>query len=328
MKQKKTYLLVFLLFLLLACGMPTTKRIQQIQTSDTSIVTSDFIPSPTRTSQPISTPTLIPTKTLEPYFATQQVLHNKLDKYCERGNSNRIAFSPNGQWAGLECDYGSVKIVRMDETKEWRLPYESMFGPYSSAALFIEIPHWSRDGAYVYVGANPHTDGYWEPFHSVSVLYRFNLETGQINNILSTGKDDNVYYSFTFSSDDTILAYIVTDQSPVILNLRDMQSGDEQSFEFDHKYNTGGSFVWSPDSQKLVFSITQFDLNTYEYAATSIVLWDKEQSDTTVLIKDHKEILVPIEWIDETKIVLQVLYKDDTKFEFNLISGELKPISP
>ena len=326
--KSKVVLVISSLLMLSACGISSNKPTQQIQTSDTPIAIPNFTSTPTHTSQPPSTPTLISTKTLEPYFATQQVLHNKLDKYCEHGNSNRIAFSPNSQWAGLECNYGSIKIVRMDEAKEWELPYESMFGPYSSAALFIEIPHWSRDGAYVYVGANPHTDGYWEPFHSVSVLHRFNLETGQITDILFAGKDDNVYYSFAFSPDDTILAYIVTDQSPVILNLRDTQSGDKQSFEFDSKYNTGGGLVWSPDSQKLVFSITQFDTSAYEYIATSIILWNKEKPDTTALIKDYERILVPIEWLDETRIILQVLYEDDTKFEFDMIKGKLKQISP
>lgn len=326
--KSKVVLVTSSLLMLSACGMSSDKPMQQIQASDTPIATPDFTSTPTHTSQPPSTQTLIPTRALEPYFATQQALHNKLDKYCERGNSNRIAFSPNGQWAGLECNYGSIKIVRMDETKEWELPYESMFGPYSSAALFIEIPHWSRDGAYIYVGANPHTDGYWEPFHSVSVLYRFNLETAQITDILFAGKDDNIYYSFAFSPDDTILAYIETDQSPVILNLYDLQTGAEQSFEFDFKYNTGGAFVWSPDSQKLAFSITQFDTNIYKYVATSIILWDKEKPDTATLIKDYEEVLVPIEWINETRIMLQVLYEHETKFEFDLVGGELKQIGP
>ena len=326
--KSKVVLVISSLLMLSACGVSSNKPTQQIQTSDTPIAIPNFTSTPTHTSQPPSTPTLVPTKTLEPYFATQQALHNNLDKYCERGNSNRIAFSPNGQWAGLECNYGSIKIVRMDVTKEWELPYESMFGPYSSPDLFIEIPHWSRDGAYVYVGANPHTDGYWEPFHSVSVLHRFNLETGQITDILFAGKDDNVYYSFAFSPDDTILAYIVTDQSPVILNLRDLQAGTELSFEFDPKFNTGGAFIWSPGSQKLVFSITQFDLNTYEYVATSIVLWDRDKANITMLIKDGQEILVPIDWINESKITLQVLYEEDTKFEYDLTKGELRQVSP
>ena len=326
--KKKVSLFFLLFFLLSACGISSDKLTQQIQITDLPMTTPNFTPTLPHTSQSTPAPTLTPTKTLEPYFATQQALHNKLDKYCESGNSNRIAFSPNGQWAGLECNDGSIKIINVNETKEWELPYESMFGPYSSADLFTEIPHWSRDGAYVFIGANPHTDGYWEPFHTVSVLYRFNLETGQIDEVLPAGEDNNIYYSFVFSPDDTILAYIMTDQSPVIINLRDLQTDVKQSFEFDPKYNTGGSFVWSPDSQKLVFSITQFDTGTYEYIATSIVLWDMGKPDTSTLIKDHEEVIVPVEWIDETKIVLQVLYEDDKKFEFDLISGELKQISP
>jgi hypothetical protein len=107
-----------------------------------------------------------------------------------------------------------------------------------------------------------------------------------------------------------------------------MQTGTEQSYEFDPKYNTGGSFVWSPDSQKLVFSIVQYDTDAHEYLSTSIVLWDKDKPQTTILIKDHEEVLVPTEWIGDTRIMLQVLYEDNMKFELDLTNNELRQISP
>lgn len=125
----------------------------------------------------------------------------------------------------------------------------------------------------------------------------------------------------------------MTDKSPVILIIRDMQTGDEQSFEFDPKYNTGGGFVWSPDGQKLIFSVTQFDTNTYEYIATSIILWDKDKSELTELIKDQQSRLQAIEWVDETKIILksESLDPEGSKtqnYEFDLIANKLSEISP
>ncbi len=236
-------------------------------------------------------------------------------------NQGVVSFSTNGQWAVLDCNVDAVTIIHIDETKEWNLSSETLMGPYTEH--FIDVSYWSNDGIYAYISANPHTDGYWEPFHEATTLFRLNLETGQVSEVLKGN-----YYSFSFSPNDRRLAYIVTDKSPVTLNIRDMQTGVEQSFEFEPKYNTGGGFVWSPDSQKLVFTITQFDTSIYEYIATSIVLWDKEKPDTTVLVKGHHETLVPNEWIDETKIILQVLNQEDRKFEFDLTSGELKQINP
>ena len=258
--------------------------------------------------------------------ATQQVLHDKLDKYCRSGQAGGFRFSPNGQWVIAFCKSDNIVIIHIDETKKWDLSSSTLINPYTE--YFIGVNHWSNDGAYAYVTLNPHTDGYWETFHQGVVLYRLNLDTGEISEVLPLGKSDWIFYSFAFSPNDRRLAYIKTDQSPVILNMRDMQTGTEQSYEFDPKYNTGGSYVWSSDSQKLVFSIAQYDTNVHEYMGTSIILWDKDQPDTTTLIEDHKEVLVPTEWINATKLILQVFYEDDKKFEFDLISNELRQISP
>jgi hypothetical protein len=275
-------------------------------------------------TEPIPTPTLSQEQIAA--TATQQTLQERLGKYCRLGSALRAKLSPNGQWFEVNCEPDVIKIIYIDESKIWDISSNRLIGLYSDH--FVHVFHWSNDGTYVYVFINPHTDGYWESFHQGIVLYRLTLETGQISEVLPLGKSDWIFYSFAFSPNDRRLAYIMTDQSPVILNLRDMQSGDEQSFEFGPKYNTGGRFVWSPNSQKLVFSIRQFDTSIYEHIATSIVLWEKEKSDTTIMIKDHEENLVPIEWVNDTKIMLQVQYEDETKFEFDLISGELKQISP
>lgn len=287
---------------------------------------SDLIPSPTF----YPAPTLTPKPTLSPnqltMIATQQTLQERLGKYCWLGSALRARLSPNSQWVEVNCEPDVIKIVRIDESKVWDVSSNQLIGLYSDH--FVYVSHWSNDGTYVYVFANPHTDGYWESFHQGIVLYRLTLETGQISEVLPLGKSDWIFYSFAFSPNDRRLAYIMTDQSPVILNLRDMQTGDEQSFEFDSKYNTGGAFIWSPDSQKLVFSISQFGPSIYEHIATSIILWDKEKPDTSTLVKDHKEILVPIEWVNDTKIILQIQYESDTRFEFDLTSGELKQIGP
>ena len=271
-----------------------------------------------------------PTATVPPeqaaMTATQQALKDRLGANCYYHSAQGIRLSPNSQWAEAICDPYSIIIIRMDGTKEWGLSSDSLIAPYTEH--FVYLSHWSIDGAYAYVVANPHTDGYWEFFHQGFVLYRLTLETGQVSEVLPLVKSNWRFYSFAFSPNDRRLAYIVTDKSPVILNIRDMQTGDEQSFEFDPKYNTGGGFLWSPDSQKLIFSITQHDSSVYKDIATSIVLWDKDKPDITMLIKDHEEILVPVEWIDETRLILQVLNKEEIRFEFDMISGELKQVSP
>ena len=260
------------------------------------------------------TPTLSPNQII--MTATHQALKDRLGANCTYGSAQQIEVSPRGRWAEAVCAPDSIIVIRMDGTKEWSLSSDSLIGPYTDH--FVNVAHWSNDGKYVYVSVNPHTDGYWEPFHQGFALYRLNLESGQIGETLPLDENDWKYYSLSFSPNDSWLAYIMTDQSPVILNIRDVQTGIDQSIEFDPKYNSGGGFVWSPDGQKLVFSITQYDPNIPGLVATSVIMWDSETSNITTLIKDNEEVLVPVEWVDETKIVLQALYENDTKIEVDV----------
>jgi len=334
--KEKVVLFILLFTLLSACGASiATETVAVVQDTQTLNPVDTLMPSGTGSSQAtssasqstIKTPTVMSFLEQTALTATQQALHDKLDKYCiYSGRARGFRFSPNDQWVAVFCRFDTIEIVRIDEARDWEVSSDTLINPYNE--YFGDVDHWSNDGVYSYVTFDPHTDGYWEPFHQGIVLYRLNLETGQISEVLPLGKNDWIFYSFAFSPNDRRLAYIVTDKSPVILNTRDMQSGDEDSFEFDSKYNTGGAFVWSPDSQKLIFSVSQFDTSNYDYVATSIVLWEREKLTTTFIIKDYVEVLVPVEWIDQTRVKLQVLFEQDNNYELNLISNELKEITP
>jgi len=272
------------------------------------------------------TPTLSPEQVV--MTATQQALKDTLGANCKYGSAQGIRLSPNGQWAEAVCGPYSIIIIRTDGTKEWSLSSNTLIAPYTEH--FVYVSHWSNDGAYAYVRVNPHTDGYWEPFHQGIVLYRLDLETGQTSEVLPLGKSDWIFYSFSFSPNDRRLAYIVTDQSPVILHIRDMQTGVEQSFEFEPKYNTGGSYIWSPDDRKMVFSLGQY-LGNDEFV-TSIVLWDNDNLSTTELIKEHESLMKPIEWTEESKITLSAIVVKNGQnevvyYEYNLNDGRLTEIN-
>ena len=258
--------------------------------------------------------------------ATHQTLQERLGKYCRNGSASSAKLSPDRQWVEVDCELDVIKIINLDESKVWDVSSSQLIYPYSDH--FVHVVHWSNDDIYVYVTLNPHTDGYWEPFHQGIVLYRLTLQTGQFSEVLPLAKSDWVYYAFSFSPNDRRLAYIVTDKSPTILNVRDMQTGVEQSYQFGSTYNSGGGFLWSPDSQELIFSITNYETSIQEYVATSIVLWNREKSNVVTLVKDGPEVLVPVDWINETKVLLQVLNEDDRKFELDVESNELNQIGP
>jgi len=253
-----------------------------------------------------------------------------MDEYCiYQSQARGFRFSPNGEWVVVYCSLDTIEIVSADETKNWKVSADTLINP--GGDYFIGVNHWSNDDAYAYISFDPHTDGYWEPFHQGIVLYRLNLETGQISEVLPLVRSNWRFYSFAFSPNDRRLAYIVTDQSPVVLNIRDMQTGGEQSFEFDPKYNTGGGFVWSLDSQKLVFSVG-LHLGNDEFV-TSIFLWDKGASKVTELIRDHPSEMRSIKWVNETRITLEAVFVEQGQvktqnYELDLTNNQLIEINP
>lgn len=310
--KKKVGILVCLVILLSACGVPAATTVPATQMPLTST------PSPILTFTPSQEPTVSPQSLAT---ATQQALHEKFESYCASGRAMAFQFSPDGEWVEVVCSYDTLAIVHVDEGTKWDISSDTLINPFTD--YFVSISHWSSDGQYAYTSPDPHTDGYWEPFHQGVALFRLNLETGEIVEVLPLGKDNWIFYSYAFSPDGSTLVSIVTDKSPVTLNVRNLQSGAEQSFNFASKYNTGGAFVWSPDGEKLVFSVTQYDTSTAQYVATSILLWDRQTSEITELIKDHPDRMQVIEWMDEQKMKLEAEIFEPTqtirqKYEFDL----------
>jgi hypothetical protein len=236
-------------------------------------------------------------------------------------NPGVIRFSSDGEWAVLDCSVYEVTLIRLDETREWSLSSTSLIGPFTTH--FVNVFGWSVDGKYAYVGANPHTDGFWEPFHQVSDLFQLDLQTGEIISLLK-----GAYYSFSFSPDGKLLAYVETAQSPVILHIRNLEWGTEQSAQFDSKYNTAGSYIWSPDSRDLIFSMVQYDIGNFEYVTSAVAFWDGKLGKVTRLLEGYSEILVPVRWIDQTHAIVQVKDEGEREFELDLITGELVRSKP
>lgn len=277
------------------------------------------------------TPTPTPSHAQIELTATQQVLHDRFNKYCKYNPAWGFRFSPNNQWVGVFCNWDTVEFVKTDETKIWEASADTLINP--GGDYFIGIDHWSNDGAYVYIDFDPHTDGYWEPYHQGIVLYRLDLETGQISEVLPLVRSNWRFYSYALSPDDSTLAYIVADQSPVVLNIRDLQTGRETTFEFDPKYNTGGGFSWSPDGQELVFSVTQYEQKNDEYLATSILLFDKDSLQVTELLKDYPGKLQVTAWSEDAKILLEAitLVQDRIQthtYELDPTTGTLIELNP
>lgn len=316
----------------------STVEIQPSATTSASVLSTQLMEvtqDPTETGIVVPTRTPIPTPSLLPEIVAASATQQALEEHCPGGRTfGSTVFSPDSRWAAVNCDQDETVFVRLDEKRIWFLNADDLIG-YETDFFFVQVFHWSSDGNYAYWGADPHTDGFWEPFHKATNLFRLRLESGEITKVLPSGTNPSEFFAFGFSPDDETLVYIETDNSPVVLRFLDLETGNlQEEVVFTSKYNTGGGFVWSPDGQKFVFSVAQFDETVRDYLAVSIFLWDQVESAATLLVEDFWEFLEPVEWVDESKIILKG-WSDDTGeletliFELDLAgSPKLTPIDP
>lgn len=318
----KSFGLIVIFISLIGCStnnysaVPTTNNANNIE----SIVVFPSL-TPTIVLVENSTPTLSPNASS--YVQTQQPLEDHFYKYCK--NPIDIKLAENPQWVKLRCytDEREVyKVISIDETKQWEISAFKLYGSkYYSLNNYYEsytdFPHWTHDGKYVYITfSSPIDPGI--PFYNGSILYKMNLISGEIVQILPAGLPRKNFYSLSFSPDDRFLAYFKLYVSPPSLIVYNFQENKNQIVELDSRYNIGGDFLWSDSGKFLVFSaVYQEDVSDFYFS--SVLLWDNENKTLQTLVDDFNTVLSPIEWIGESKIVLKERFSsDETKYEFNL----------
>lgn len=330
MKNIKNLVLLLALFFYGCIAYPANESIEQTSITSTVSPISSALPNPAQNAIEL-TPTLSPYSVS--FLATQKALKNEFSSYCSNPNLASIQTSANGQWMTLHCynnNGQSIKIVSTNESKTWELSYHDVYGStHNSPACCLRISHWSQDGNYVYVIAYPEMDGPGFAFVDATALYRLDLNSGELTEALPSGGGDGLtkYYSLAFSPNNRRIAYFDLSAKPFSLILHDLQTGEDLVIGLDSRYNTGGNFIWSSNSQKLVFSVAEYDLA--DKYIISILLWDNKQKKLITLINNSDIFLVPVEWVGESKVILESSFVLNTsRYEFDLNSKTLTLLIP
>jgi hypothetical protein len=218
-------------------------------------------------------------------------------------------------------------ISSVDVLTLHKISYSELYGSkYDSAEGSLWISHWSQDDNYVYITVFPQIDGRGNfAFLETTALYRLDLNSGKITETLPAGK---TYYSLGISPNDRWLAYFDLFEEPLSLIIHDFQTGNNETFVIDSSYNTGGKFAWSEDSKLLAFSVATYDDITDEYLV-SVLVWDTNKKTFTTIIDrfDTLNALIPVEWIGETKIILEERFStEEVRYEFDLQTQTLTSI--
>lgn len=161
--------------------------------------------------------------------------------------------------------------------------------PWTDPSPHLSVFGWSKDShllyyynAYSFDG--PHT--LWNGFalHSLDIL------TGKVKQVVDT--DDLA--SFSISPSERFLAYILDDQDPMRITIRDLKSGVERTsiITFDgEEYTQGGYFQWAPDEMGLIFETIEG-----EYPSRAIYL-DVLSMEQTVFLEFFIEDYWFHEWL-------------------------------
>lgn len=326
--MKKEIYLLLAFFFLLSCSKVTSTSSEEVSSSIEPSAT--YVPSLVSTQT--SSPTLTETSTTSPAQATQEFLINNYSSSCDRPDIFSLETSPNKQWITLTCytpNGYSLVLIRADKSAKWELSYYDLLGKErESAEGYIYVSHWTQDGNYVYINTFPQIDGFGFAFAESAALYRLDLISGGLTEILSPRVSRWEFYSFGLSPNDRRLAYFNLGVRPFSLIIYDLQTGLYDTISIGSKYTTGGKLFWSDDSKLVVFSAASYDDVSDSYSV-SVLLWNNEKKTLSTLINSPNIALEPIKWDGESKIVLQNIFTEkSSNYEFDLEANTLSQLNP
>ncbi len=238
------------------------------------------------------TATLSPTNTQSP-----------LIKYCD------YSLSPDGLWVEfreMDALHGaSIEFVQINGGKRWQVLSDTLYRePYYE--YLLHVSHWDVNGKYAYVSSSFSLDAVGSVILGfTNDLFQVNLDSGQVLTVFDGLHD------VAFSPNDLYLAYLAWadgyagDTEFASVNIFDTKSGViVSSYSISSKYRSVGGIVWSPDSQKIVFTgavSTWFDAPNVQ---SSLFLVNLKKGTVQKLIDDQKDLVIPYAWEEADRILV------------------------
>lgn len=320
--MKKILLFIFIL-ILSACASP-----QVTEETDCCLAMDFTLPAPTEIQTPVPTPNQTQTAQVDERLVFQTLVA-EYPSICNAHYSH--SFSPDGLWMSEFCETGienrQVLIVSNRETKTlWKMFYLD-YVPNSDDGM-MSIQHWSNDGKYAYFSSYPTGSGgvcftrygYQEAWR----LFRLNLQTGHINEILPVVVYD--YYGFSFSPIDSYLVYGLSSGSLTIL---DIATGESINVTSEKDFSFRGGYIWSQDGLTFIYSTVIYS-SDYSKQDSTIRLVDAKTGMEQVILESSQDCLHVVEWVDTNIIKIQTNYYESL-IEFDLNTNTIlseTPINP
>ena len=316
---KKLIVIVFIGFVLIACGNPIAQT--EVTITDTPLLpsTPSKTPFPTLPRQP--TFTVVPTKTitLTPTLnptqqiwvatnvsirATQRVINEnerenrgkEIDKFpivCS--DSYDFDVSPDFKWLATNCGDKtySILVVQNKEGTKWVLDFEDFLDESFSEGVpgGVGTVFWDMEGQYlyftVYIGWSGGGNYCFPEGGGGLGLFRLNLKNGSVATLI----DRHARFpgdKMRFSPTGRRFAVDING-----ITITDLQTGNEIQL------NVSGvmDLIWSPDGRYLAYSVSRCNKEGF-IIDSSLYVWDSLINESRFILQLEKTILYPTSWDD------------------------------
>lgn len=241
-----------------------------------------------------------------PATALTSHVMNTITPFPTPSQIHELLVSPDGTKKVQTRDWKNLEIVKSDGTLLWIFTYDNKFGVGEPS---VEPFFWSKSGKYVYITCYHGPDDssvkfYGNRFKNGDCIIRFDIETGKAVELVPDLYPG--YYAFAISPDDNLMVYSNQNDPIVKIKLLDLNTNEEKTLFTSEDESTFeiGSFGWSPDMSKLLFSTSDKE------GKDSILLLDLITLKVQPIITDISKYFVFDSWGEDGK----VYYKDSPQF--------------
>jgi hypothetical protein len=301
---KSIFIIIIVLVILNAC----TSTVPSVTSTSVSTDIQQVIP--TITVKPTSRPSFTPEPTITPN-PTELVFKELKSIFPEMCDSYpwEILMSPDDNWLAQGCQFDSLKVMNRDGATIWKVTYQEIFGksadyPYNQGG--IAPRHWTKDSQYLYFSVDYCcADPGFGMLAETDTLYRLSIKNGTYN-LLQSG-----IFDFSFSPTDRRLIFIQELNSPPIVEINDLQSGNIKTvrLKVDSTYNQAKLDAWSSDG--LSFAVKAVSGINYSHKVTnpdmfSLIIVDVNNSSQKFIVKDlQTSFLKVLEWSEDDILIYQ-----------------------
>jgi hypothetical protein len=240
--------------------------------------------------------------------------------------STTTSESPDGRWQATvsqsepvavgdgEQFYASLTID--DGATSWQ-PVAG-WRAYGLGYVYPAVYQWSQDSRYLYYTNKIAVDG-CALFLNATDLHRFDVRTGDNVELLPSG----LIGDLALSPDETSLAYTSFNGQSIVVAVRDIATGNEQSVVVADTGPGGqsGNIVWSPDGTQLLLTVAH-DACGPNWAHSIIRLNAAAVTAVTLIEKDARQFTI-MEWPNAEEATARLTDKAGQTWLLDVDSGDL-----